>query len=65
MKCGKALDERKAEIRITFKKPAAGLFMENDLAPNELVIRVQPDEAVYLKMTIKKPGKLLIIPREE
>jgi len=56
LKCGKALDERKAEIRITFKKPATGLFMEHELAPNELVIRVQPDEAVYLRLTIKKPG---------
>lgn len=23
---------------------------------NELIIRVQPDEAMYLKMNIKKPG---------
>jgi len=38
LKCGKALDERKAEVRITFKKPATGLFLENDLAPNELLL---------------------------
>ena len=23
---------------------------------NELVVRLQPDEAIYLKMVVKKPG---------
>jgi len=54
LKCGKALDARKAEVRIQFKKPPAELF--SDLSPNELVLRVQPNEAVYLKMSMKKPG---------
>lgn len=54
MKAGKALDARKAEVRIQFKKPPADLF--SDLSPNELVLRVQPNEAVYLKMSMKKPG---------
>jgi len=54
LKCGKALNERKAEIRIQFKQNPAPLFGE---APrNELVIRVQPNEAVYLKFNAKKPG---------
>eukprot|EP01087_Luapelamoeba_hula_P019417 TRINITY_DN6422_c1_g1_i1.p1 TRINITY_DN6422_c1_g1~~TRINITY_DN6422_c1_g1_i1.p1 ORF type:complete len:596 (+),score=108.02 TRINITY_DN6422_c1_g1_i1:96-1790(+) len=56
LKCGKALNERKAEVRIQFHKPANNLFLDSALAPNELVVRVQPDEAVYMKMTIKKPG---------
>jgi len=54
LKCGKALNERKTEIRIQFKKPNYNLF--TDLSNNELVMRVQPDEAVYLKLTTKKPG---------
>jgi len=54
MKAGKALNERKAEIRIQFKKPANFLF--NNLSNNELVLRVQPDEAIYMKMTTKTPG---------
>jgi len=54
LKCGKALNERKAEIRIQFESSPANLFP--NAAPNELVLRVQPNEAVYLKMTIKKPG---------
>lgn len=54
LKAGKALNERKAEIRVQFKKPTNGLF--NSLSNNELVLRVQPDEAIYLKMSTKKPG---------
>jgi len=54
LKCGKALNERKAEVRVQFKRPSVELF--GDLSPNELVMRVQPDEAVYLKMSTKKPG---------
>lgn len=30
---------------------------DNDQYHNELVIRVQPDEAIYLKILIKKPGE--------
>jgi len=55
LKCGKALNERKAEIRIQFKCPSAMLF-PNCSAPNELVLRVQPNEAVYMKMLTKTPG---------
>lgn len=54
LKCGKALNEKKAEIRIQFKQPVNTLF--SDISPNELVLRVGPDEAVYLKMTTKEPG---------
>ena len=35
LKCGKALNERKAEIRIQFRKPLVELF--TDISPNELV----------------------------
>lgn len=55
LKCGKAIDSRKAEIRIQFKAPANTLF-GSEIYPNELVLRVQPDEAVYLKLTTKQPG---------
>jgi glucose-6-phosphate 1-dehydrogenase len=54
LKCGKALNERKTEVRVQFQAPAYHLF--NDPQSNELVIRVQPNEAIYLKMTQKKPG---------
>ncbi|KAL6944206.1 hypothetical protein ACO0RG_000936 [Hanseniaspora osmophila] len=54
MKAGKALNEGKVEIRIQYKKVASGVF--NDIPNNELVIRIQPDEAIYLKCNMKTPG---------
>jgi glucose-6-phosphate 1-dehydrogenase len=55
LKSGKALNERKAEIRIQFKDMPGDIF--DGVCPrNELVIRVQPDEAIYFKFNTKKPG---------
>ncbi|XP_047122460.2 glucose-6-phosphate 1-dehydrogenase isoform X1 [Hydra vulgaris] len=58
LKCGKALNERKGEIRIQFKDVPGDIF-EGRTVRNELVIRVQPDEAVYCKMMTKKPGMFI------
>jgi len=55
LKSGKGLSEQKAEIRIQFKD-VPGLLLNPEVARNELVIRVQPNEAVYLKMVVKRPG---------
>jgi glucose-6-phosphate 1-dehydrogenase len=49
-----ALNESKVEVRIQFKDVAQGIF--KDIARNELVIRIQPAEAIYLKMNTKLPG---------
>lgn len=54
MKAGKALNEPKMEIRIQFKDVTSGIF--KDIPRNELVIRIQPNESVYLKMNSKLPG---------
>tara|TARA_B110000208_G_scaffold87582_1_gene110705 strand:- start:588 stop:2045 length:1458 start_codon:yes stop_codon:yes gene_type:complete len=54
LKCGKALNERKAEIRIQFKDKVPALF--KNVYRNELVMRVQPDMAIYMKTNMKKPG---------
>jgi glucose-6-phosphate 1-dehydrogenase len=59
MKAGKALDETKAEVRVQFKDaPAASrMFPGTTSIPrNELVMRLQPNEAVYLKTNVKSPG---------
>lgn len=58
LKAGKALNERKAEMRIQFKDaPAADfLFGGQDCPRNELVLRMQPHEAVYMKTNVKSPG---------
>jgi glucose-6-phosphate 1-dehydrogenase len=48
------LNEAKVEVRIQFKDISKGLF--DDVSRNELVLRIQPSEAVYLKMNTKAPG---------
>ncbi|KAL0287853.1 UNVERIFIED_CONTAM: Glucose-6-phosphate 1-dehydrogenase, chloroplastic [Sesamum angustifolium] len=61
MKAGKALHTRRAEIRVQFRHVPGNLYKRNfgtdlDKATNELVLRVQPDEAIYLKINNKVPG---------
>lgn len=56
IRAGKALNERKAEIRVQFKDVAGDIFGAEMNKRNELVIRVQPREAVYCKFMTKKPG---------
>ncbi|XP_044256581.1 glucose-6-phosphate 1-dehydrogenase isoform X2 [Tribolium madens] len=55
LKCGKALNERKAEVRIQFKDVPGDIF-DGKPKRNELVIRVQPGEALYVKLMVKTPG---------
>lgn len=49
------MNERKAEVRLQFRDVAGDIFHQQ-CKRNELVIRVQPNEAVYTKMMTKKPG---------
>lgn len=56
LRCGKALNERKAEVRIQFNDVAGDIF-DGNTKRNELVMRVQPGEAIYLKMMCKSPGR--------
>jgi glucose-6-phosphate 1-dehydrogenase len=57
IKAGKHLDERLAEVRITFHSVPGCIFsLANTLPTNELVVRVQPDEAIYLRIISKSPG---------
>ncbi|KAG7807573.1 hypothetical protein KL921_004331 [Ogataea angusta] len=54
LRAGKALNEGKVEIRVQFRENSNGMF--KDINRNELVIRIQPDEAMYMKMNTKVPG---------
>jgi len=58
MKAGKALDEKKVEVRVQFKDPsgAMSMFDEDGIPRNELVLKLQPSESIYMKMNVKKPG---------
>ncbi|MFC0003144.1 glucose-6-phosphate dehydrogenase [Micromonospora siamensis] len=59
IRAGKRLPRRVTEVAIMFKKaphlPFNAADMES-LGPNQLVIRVQPDEGVVLKFGSKVPG---------
>ncbi|KAL5991171.1 Glucose-6-phosphate 1-dehydrogenase, cytoplasmic isoform [Asimina triloba] len=56
MKAGKALNSRKAEIRVQFKEVPGDIYRCQKNGRNEFVIRLQPSEAMYMKLTVKKPG---------
>ncbi len=55
---GKGLDARMTEIRIRFRQVPGNMFCDLGGCPDsdELVIRVQPDEAIHLSLTNKVPG---------
>ena len=59
LRTGKRMAKRLTEIVIQFKRPPFKLFrkagMEN-LATNQLVIRIQPDEGISLRFGTKVPG---------
>ena len=58
MTAGKALDCRKAEVRIQFKDVPGAPFLFDGLTPerNELVIRIQPDTGIFMQTNVKAPG---------
>lgn len=59
MRSGKRMARRVSEIAIQFKRPPGILFSEADrfdLAPNTMVMQIQPDEGVTLLMNSKIPG---------
>jgi len=55
---GKGLDTKETEIRIRFRDVEPNMFCQRHICPdpNELVIRVQPDESIYLSVVNKVPG---------
>ncbi|MEI6084621.1 MAG: glucose-6-phosphate dehydrogenase [Verrucomicrobiota bacterium] len=61
---GKRLPKQTAEIAIQFKAPPAVLFAAETAAPvqpNVLVLRIQPDEGIAIRMNAKVPGTALHI----
>jgi len=67
LRTGKRLRARRSEIVIVFKEPPHSIFGEDaGSRPNVLSIRLQPDEGIDLRVTIKEPGpggmRLLDVP---
>jgi glucose-6-phosphate 1-dehydrogenase len=61
---GKRLPKGAAEIAIQFRAPPAVLFAAESCAPlqpNVLVLRIQPDEGIAIRMNAKVPGTVMNI----
>ncbi len=57
LRSGKQLEQKVTEIALQFRRVPHLLFPESEsLAPNRLVICIQPDEAIHLSFEVKKPG---------
>ncbi|MEO0990126.1 MAG: glucose-6-phosphate dehydrogenase [Pseudomonadota bacterium] len=57
LRTGKCLRGRMSEIVVTFKEPPHSIFgQDNHGRPNALSIRLQPNEGIDLRVTIKEPG---------
>ncbi|KPN61881.1 glucose-6-phosphate 1-dehydrogenase [Aliiroseovarius crassostreae] len=57
LRTGKRLRARMSEIVVRFKEPPHSIFEEDTgQSANELSIRLQPNEGMDLKVTIKEPG---------
>ncbi|HLY57675.1 MAG TPA: glucose-6-phosphate dehydrogenase [Stellaceae bacterium] len=64
IRTGKRLARRVSEVAVQFKRPPIALFRGTpieDMAPNLLIIRVQPDEGIALQFGAKVPGANLEI----
>jgi glucose-6-phosphate 1-dehydrogenase len=58
LRTGKRLAERVSEIVVNFRAVPHSIFESSSgpIAPNKLVLRLQPDEGVKLWLMIKQPG---------
>jgi glucose-6-phosphate 1-dehydrogenase len=58
LEAGKAMDQRVNEVRMRFRGVEDAVFggVTGGLIPNELIIRIQPDEAIILRVMNKAPG---------
>jgi glucose-6-phosphate 1-dehydrogenase len=64
IRSGKRLPKRVTEIAIQFKPAPHLLFgaeLMDTVAPNQLIIRVQPDEGITLRFAAKVPGQAMQI----
>jgi len=65
LKAGKGMYERRTDVRVQFKQTHHDLFPQGKGGGplNELVIRIQPNSDMYMKMMRKVPGlKLTVAP---
>ncbi|KAA2237604.1 glucose-6-phosphate dehydrogenase [Salinarimonas soli] len=68
LRTGKRMGARYSEIAVTFKSVPHSIFggdRRDGLAPNRLVIRLQPNDGVQMHLMMKVPGsgRLQLVPR--
>jgi len=64
-RCGKGLKDKKTEIIVKFKKLGCSMFECNMLPYNEILIRISPNEGIFMRMNAKEPGmEKNIVPTE-
>src|SRR5450432_669115 len=56
LRTGKRLAKRTTEIVIEFRRAPHMVFRERHLAPNRLVLNIQPDEGISVSFVAKRPG---------
>jgi glucose-6-phosphate 1-dehydrogenase len=57
LRTGKRLRARSSEIAVTFREPPHSIFGEDERwKENVLIIRLQPNEGIKLRVMIKEPG---------
>jgi glucose-6-phosphate 1-dehydrogenase len=59
LRTGKALAARRSEIAIQFKQAPFALFRDTPvdrLTPNDLILKIQPEEGMTLRLSAKVPG---------
>ena len=64
LRTGKALTDKLSEVVVRFRSPPLTLFQkqcESAVYPNDLIIRVQPEEGISWRMNGKVPGGTLNI----
>jgi glucose-6-phosphate 1-dehydrogenase len=64
LRTGKAMSQRWTEIAIRFRQAPLSVFQGTDvshLAPNWLVLQIQPDEGISLQFQVKRPGQTVAL----
>jgi glucose-6-phosphate 1-dehydrogenase len=56
LRSAKRMPHRATEIAVQFKLPPHVFFRSEEMRPNILAIRVQPDEGISLRFEVKVPG---------
>ena len=56
MKAGKAMDQKHCTVRLQFKSSKESHLYGSAPPLNELVIRIQPDPAIWMKVNTQMPG---------